>query len=386
MNNELYHHGVKGMKWGVRNEPDRVGSQRKIKAKDLPATKKSNHRRELELRYRQSGMTRKEAIDRADKRIRVEKILVASAAVTATAAVTAVAVHNYKERSKEFFQIDQPLQRMVRGDGSDEKLNEYEFYATYKKKDNLRYGRYAYQLANGKGSAWGKGAEGASKLSITRDGGLKVAKEETSSKIFGELWKNDPEFRSDVLKSFPKGRHNFANNGNKKQREMYMAVYRNRHNDNPSVGELKKMYRAWNINAVADHGEHGQAVMAKMREAHQSRGLQGIVDVNDMHFSGYKASRPVIAFADSQANYTVNATKLSKKTTKGMNFVGSSIIGFDNIRKGRPAAGIAGAAAIGTASVAANKSRIIQQYKKEHPNTRLTNSQIYSSYTKRKKK
>ena len=48
MNNELYHHGVKGMEWGVRNEPDRVGGQRKIKAKDLPATQKSNHRRELE--------------------------------------------------------------------------------------------------------------------------------------------------------------------------------------------------------------------------------------------------------------------------------------------------------------------------------------------------
>lgn len=471
MTNELYHHGVKGMKWGVRHDPELVGRKQRVKAKDLPFNQKSNHRRELELRYRNSGMDRKEAIERADKRIRVEKILAATAAVTAAAAVTAVAVNNYKERgsvvvkkgSDIYLKEGTKFQRMAIGDGSGEKLNEYEWYATFTKKDNARYGRYAYQLSRGKGANWGGGADYASKLAITKDGPTRIAGEKTSFKAFSKLWKEDPEFRDDLAKSIPKGRANFAsskaddvrkgylaifNNRNNpdiegkdlssayqsfrhskvfdgtsktdfaskwkndssfrdtllksvdkgtrskgfndRQAKRAMTVYLNRHNPNPSNRDLYRMYEAWNINAVADHGEHGSRAMAKMRSTLKGWGYHGTIDVNDKKFSGYHAQSPVIMFADKYANYSIKSTRISKSTARGMNFVGSSIIGMDNafstdtFRRTKAATGTV--AAVGTTAVVATRQRILRQYKKEHPNTRLTNSQIIKSYNKSRKK
>ncbi len=70
----LAHYGIKGMKWGVR--------------KSIPEENaKSKHRVRLEAGYISKGMTKEIAEQKADRRIKTEKILAVVGAVAVTAAI-----------------------------------------------------------------------------------------------------------------------------------------------------------------------------------------------------------------------------------------------------------------------------------------------------------
>ncbi|MBR5780359.1 MAG: hypothetical protein IKY27_00455 [Bacteroidales bacterium] len=95
INGELYHYGVKGMKWGVRRFQNQNGTLtsagRKRYADDKTSPnqkKKSKHRLKLEEKYQNKGMTKQEAEEAANKRIKKEK-----AAVAATAIIAAYATY-----------------------------------------------------------------------------------------------------------------------------------------------------------------------------------------------------------------------------------------------------------------------------------------------------
>ena len=119
--NELTHHGIKGMKWGIRRFQNKDGSltsagrrrydepniRRKEvvkKAENVNTTvskgskpkepkkykipeNKSLHRLKLEEKYMQNGMTREQAEQAAAKRIRTEKFVAAAAGVTVAACI-----------------------------------------------------------------------------------------------------------------------------------------------------------------------------------------------------------------------------------------------------------------------------------------------------------
>lgn len=90
----LAHHGIKGQRWGVRRFRERDG--------DLTAAgqqrygvgngrKKSQHRINLEEKYRKAGMSKEDAEQKANKRINVEKGVAIGAA--ASAGVAAIALY-----------------------------------------------------------------------------------------------------------------------------------------------------------------------------------------------------------------------------------------------------------------------------------------------------
>lgn len=118
-NSHLYlvHHGIKGMKWGVRNGPPypleagqksarerkHIGFERKgpssVKTKSYEnansnKSKRLTHRDKLIAKYKEQGMSQKEAEAAAERRISIEKKVAIGAAI-AVGAVAAYAAYKY---------------------------------------------------------------------------------------------------------------------------------------------------------------------------------------------------------------------------------------------------------------------------------------------------
>ena len=111
---ELYHHGIKKQKWGVRrfqNEDGSLTPRGKERYNDTPNAqiKKSKHRLKLEQRCKELGMTDEQAQATANNKIRTEKILAVSAGVAVTAAVATYVASKVAKRKcngvmNEFFE------------------------------------------------------------------------------------------------------------------------------------------------------------------------------------------------------------------------------------------------------------------------------------------
>ena len=191
---ELYHHGIKGQKWGVRRFQNKDGSLtpagrrrydepnvgRKTsesvtidgqtfkvygrnnkqyadkvakKAKDIGATvsresktkevkkykipeNKSLHRLKLEEKYMKNGMTREEAEQAAAKRIRTEKFVAAAAVVTVASAVAYAKYKGYT--SDKTIAANSEFQRVMRLSENSEIRNGRQ-YMSFDKKDKIKY-------------------------------------------------------------------------------------------------------------------------------------------------------------------------------------------------------------------------------------------------------
>ena len=104
---ELYHFGVKGMKWGVRKE-DRSGSNGYPKNSPKKVSMRKVH---LEAKGLKKGKTQEEATLSAEKRMRVEKALKIAGGVAIGAAVAYVAA---RELDKRFSSVDLPVNTVLR--------------------------------------------------------------------------------------------------------------------------------------------------------------------------------------------------------------------------------------------------------------------------------
>lgn len=287
----------------------------RIRDKNVRFDNKSKHRLRLEEQYRELGMSKEEAQAAANNRIRTEKVLAASATVAVSACAAYVARNRIKDRTDGLIKAGDMLKRVEMQDTGG-KLHDV-FYVAKDKKDQTRY-------ENLLGMARKNSTGHAYLMNLQAQGDVRVASKDRARKVFGDLYKNDPEFRKSVSNDV--ARH-FAG--------------RNRVKDINDLSDknIKKMYDNFNANLVT---MRGKGASEKFYSKLKSAGYGAIQDINDMKYSGYHAKNPLIVFDNSNKNIMVKSVKeltspdMNKRGTKELLKATGETMAEDFLRKAGP--------------------------------------------------
>ena len=281
--NELYHFGIKGQKWGVRRFQKKDGTLtsagKKRYSDDTPPAKKkpkSKHQRILESKYRKAGLSKEEAEAAAIKRIKAERVVAVAGAMTITAAAAYVAYGHFKPQADGMIKAGKTLQRVEMQ--KTDKLHDA-FYAAKNKQDKIKY---AGKLGQTRRLQTGE----AYLMYIGGNKDIKIAGNKTAQKTFERLYKSDPEFK--------KAAENLAKT--------------NVHGFNGAGGNMKKMYENFNTNLI----RHDDPAVKKFYSELKKNGYGAVRDINDMKFSGYKAKNPLIIFGSPDSVSVKTVKELTK--------------------------------------------------------------------------
>lgn len=282
MNDALVHHGVKGMKWGVRRYQYADGTL-------TPAGKK-----------RYSGET-----DSLSKLMNTDvKHLVNSARTQITG----------KQYVDGFLKQNTTLARIQTSDN----FEKFAFYATYKKHDTNEYmglfgknllSRADYEASKAEKAANASGSEADTKtaaklreqanntkvyqLKLKATNKLKVPSDENASDITANLLK-EKEFKENVIASI-------ADSKEKMKRPTQQILFKQAQNalrkdpDKLTSSEKVAIYKAFNLSLV-HHNPQEVAAQNRFYGELKKKGYNALLDYNDKEFSSYHAKRPMIVF------------------------------------------------------------------------------------------
>lgn len=272
----IQHHGVLGMRWGHRKDRSSGGrTARAIKAvKSAPKNLVSRHRSNLESRYMNQGYSKKQAQEKADKRIKNEK---RAAIIAAAAAGTAIAAYqiNNKYFKDKVIRKGETLDTVFGGNPERSFDPDRRFYATRSAKDHKKYvGMYGKQLN-------GAGYYDLHNIQRNFNDDIKVASRHNARKVFNDLYKNDPEFRSRVDGIQP-------------------------------IRFTLDKYNRFNVSAPVTHDQNAEKAVNKYFEALRKKGYGAIEDINDMKYSGYETKEPLIVFGNTPSQLRSATRKVSQ--------------------------------------------------------------------------
>ena len=384
--NELTHHGIKGMKWGVRRFQNKDGSltpagkrrydepnqqsnssprsnhQSNSNAKKYKIPKnKSLHRLKLEEKYMKQGMSREEAEQAAAKRIRTEQFVAAAAGVTVASCLAYAKYKGYT--TDKIIKENSDFQRIMRLNPNAEIRKDYRQYVTINKKDKVLYkGMFADHINKLK-----EDSENIYDITIKNRSDIKVASEKRARDTFTNLFKNDKEFKDEFIERLQK-------DGYAVSKGRLDGIF-NKMKDNPNSltdREIKtKAYDLFNV-MLAEPGERTQKNSSRFYDALRKQGINAVVDVNDSKINNYHAKMPLILF-DGEFDNVKKRIMDDKEIQQNMN---------KHINRSANQSYMAlGAAAVSLyASIPIyNKAQIDKkrlEYKELHPNTKMTDSEI----------
>lgn len=411
-NDQLYHVGVKGMKWGHHTktqEPINV-SKAKSKVSDtktqlktvkkqynketfygtiLPSEKtekkqsdairehryakedlskvkilnkletkgKSNYQLKMEEKYKNKGMTDDEASVAAYNNIKTKKIL----AVVGTAVLVVGAYKLHSEYVDKIIKAGTTIQNI--SSAKDSGLRDA-FYSSNNKMDNLKYKGLYGSVVNGEGA-------GTVQKNVGIMTNIKRASPKNAQKILADIIKKDPEF----AKSFNTYLKEDIASG--KLSADYTRLGKTAESG-LLKGKLNKQgYEVFNA-ALVDHSPEMQKLSDRYFKELSEKGYNAIKDVNDSKYSGYNTKNPMIVFNAKEKIKLLSVDdipsedikKASDKITKIMT---AQDLGALTAKLAGAAAVGAGVSKIGTTSIDNHK---IKKYKKNNPNTKLSNTEI----------
>jgi hypothetical protein len=343
MNGELYHHGIKGMKWGVRRYQNTDGTLTSAGKKRYLKDEKFNR---LCSKYKDAGYSEAEAEKIAKGQMLAKKILIGAGAVAVTA-VVAYGVYKYRDNNVDrLISSKQILQTVHTEDAAERLKSGNPFFATYTKKDNKIYASKVFSHFTDQ-----------SKIThFYTDDGIKVASRGTGRKIFEDLMENNSEFKEFVSKQ---------------------GMFR-RPDKLSELQKPKKLYDLFNKHLVL-RGEYNDRIHNIFYDALRNKGYGAVIDVNDSKLEGFTYN-PIIVF-DKQIKHITGSTQANATHLSTKRFMEAARSSMTRKMLNRPLSdpAIQSAALVGVGSSAISgltTGTFIKEYKKAHPNTQLTNHQI----------
>lgn len=350
------------MKWGVRRFQKKDGSLTPAGKKryDNKPDKQSKYDK-IYSKYKTLGYSDEEARQTANGRIRTEQALKIIGGVAITAAVAYGAYRYWDVNADRYIAPNKILQTVHTGDVSERIKPGNPFYASYGKKDNTIYASSVFSHFTDKSNVT---------RMYTKDG-IKVASEKTGRKIFDELVKTNPE-----IAEYSKRIGHFKDGRKAYERFNYSLVLRN----NSETAVKMKL-------ADLDHDKIHNIFYDELKK----RGYGAVLDVNDSRKEGFTFN-PVIVF-DNQIKHVVGTTKATssqltgKQALKGVSYAKLRKISLNPIKsQSLIIAGYGYMNAIGVNRTDNRKLndqvKFVEQYLREHPNTKMTNAQIAKMYEK----
>lgn len=340
-------------------------SDEKAKQKMAGRTKIGKREQALIEKYKEKGMSDEEAAVAAYKRAKLEKTLIAAGAVT-VAVATAYGAKKYHDYvSDEILEVGKvSMKRVAQSDSADVHDT---FYAAFNKGDVNKYvGMYGTQIKNA-------GAKNVYQKSIDLKENIKIASDKKAKQTMAEvLSKASQKDKDQAINTLEQNRAAFLLGGGLKQGATISKA----------ISDIKA--GKYNTKAVYDSmnmtfGDKGNTkVINDFKSAIKAAGYAGVKDRNDAKYSGYNASSARIIFDNSKVKVS-DVRKVSDSEIESANFKELMKISAKQIAK---VSGIAAGASMAYNKAARSKenNKAIADYKKEHPNTKLSNDEILENY------
>lgn len=376
---ELMHYGIKGQKWGRRRFQYEDGSltpagkerydddgpsERKKKEYKIPE-KKSVHRMKLEDKYIEKGMSTKEAEQAAARRIRGEQYAVAAAAVTVAACIAYNKYKNYN--TDKTLSSNTEFQRIVLGKSENDPVRKGAKYVSYDRKDKIKY----QGLLGGTYYRRKEDDQKVFNMTVKSANDIKIASDKRVRDTFYDMYNNDEKFRK--LFNSRVYDNQLAYKDDKDFKKIAEKITKG---EAISQRELKgKGYDLFN-QMMIESTPKGRYNTEQFYKAMAKQGINAIQDVNDKKYSGYNAKNPLILL-DGEYSYAKKA--MTDEQIKDM-------AGKAAVELMKPIYIKAGASfAAKTAIDKVNWDNKAYLYRKEHPNTTMTDKEIIKMLKKEAK-
>ena len=397
MEDELYHFGVKGMKWGVRryqNEDgsltslgkkrDKMLSDRKTAKKHSTTSnmvkaeysrrefedaktrlklenqkKKSKRQQDLEKKYIDQGFAKNEAEIKAYNRAKTETILKVAGGIALASAAAYVAYKHYDKVTDRVFEKGSEIGRLT-NNGS-EPTNRA-FYGFVNKHDKDRYEGLYGKTLGANGTVYRKAMRAA--------GDINVASPESARKVLKNMFDTDKQ-SFDVFKKNIDAMASVVP-PTTKQGKLWRKAKREL--DSGKIGD--NTYKAFNTTLVL-HTKEQQPINDKFYSAMKKAGYGAIRDVNDKENSGYFAKNPLIVFDTDKINVE-GFTKLGNDHIDYMFAKEQGKIAAHTLANQYGPIGAAFATSIGAMKLVkrSNETKFVENYRKRHPESTLSNNEI----------
>lgn len=397
MDDELYHFGVKGMKWGVRryqNEDgsltslgkkrDKMLSDRKTAKKHSTTSnmvkaeysrrefedaktrlklenqkKKSKRQQDLEKKYIDQGFAKDEAEIKAYNRAKTETILKVAGGIALASAAAYVAYKHYDKVTDRVFEKGSEIGRLT-NNGS--KPTNRAFYGFVNKHDKDRYEGLYGKTLGANGPVYRKAMRAA--------GDINVASPESARKVLKNMFDTDKQ-SFDVFKKNIDAMAS-AVPPTTKQGKLWRKAKQEL--DSGKIGD--NTYKAFNTTLVL-HTKEQQPINDKFYSAMKKAGYGAIRDVNDKENSGYFAKNPLIVFDTDKINVE-GFTKLGNDHIDSMFAKEQGKIAAHTLANEYGPIGAAFATSIGAMKLVkrSNETKFVENYRKRHPESTLSNNEI----------